>query len=62
LLNDVELRDRLGRAGAKMAESWSWDRIAPMWEQRLVESIESRLQTTASPSRFARSFGLEQRN
>ena len=62
LLNDPELADRLGRAGTKMADDWSWDRVAPLWEQRLIELAESRAQPVAAAPRHAGPLGLEQRN
>jgi sulfoquinovosyltransferase len=62
LLNDRELVDRLGSAGAKMAKDWSWDRIAPLWEQRIIETAESPAQAAAVAPRNAGPAGLEQRN
>jgi glycosyltransferase involved in cell wall biosynthesis len=62
LLNDPELAVRLGRAGAKMAGDWSWDRIAPLWEQRLIELAESPAQPVATAPPHAGPLGLEQRN
>jgi glycosyltransferase involved in cell wall biosynthesis len=44
LLADRDLCERMGRAGAKMAQAWSWDRIAPQWEQKIIEVVEGRNQ------------------
>lgn len=37
LLADPDLRERMGRAGRRVAETWSWDVLAPKWEQRIIE-------------------------
>jgi glycosyltransferase involved in cell wall biosynthesis len=29
----------MGRKGATMAEEWDWDRVAPLWEARILEVI-----------------------
>jgi glycosyltransferase involved in cell wall biosynthesis len=39
LLADPDLVQRFGRAGARMAEEWSWDVVAPQWEQRITEAV-----------------------
>lgn len=41
LLDNRELIERMGRAGEAMAQSWSWDRLAPLWERRIIESLDS---------------------
>jgi glycosyltransferase involved in cell wall biosynthesis len=40
LLDDPDLAERFGRAGADMAQAWSWDLIAPQWQQRISEAVE----------------------
>jgi glycosyltransferase involved in cell wall biosynthesis len=60
LLNNPDQVDRLGRAGMKMAESWSWDRVAPLWEQRIIECAESHLRSVAArPAQRPAAFGIE---
>ena len=39
LLSDPDLVERFGRAGTRMAEAWSWDVVAPQWEQRIANSV-----------------------
>lgn len=41
LLGDRDLIERMGRAGAKMAEAWSWDIVAPQWEAAIIGAIKS---------------------
>jgi glycosyltransferase involved in cell wall biosynthesis len=36
LLDDPETRRRMGQRGADMAKSWSWDSIAPQWENLVI--------------------------
>lgn len=63
LLSDPELTEKFGRAGARMAEDWSWDRIAPQWEQRIIECAESRTRpVTTQPTHQAAPLGLERPN
>jgi len=40
LLGNPDLVERFGCAGVRMAEAWSWDIVAPQWEQRIIETIE----------------------
>lgn len=40
LLADRDLTERMGRAGEQMAQAWSWEKIAPQWEAKIIESIE----------------------
>lgn len=37
LLADAELTETMGRAGRQMAEGWSWDVVAPMWQDRIID-------------------------
>lgn len=37
LLADPDLTGRMGRAGQRMAQGWSWEVIAPQWEERIIE-------------------------
>ena len=39
LLGNPDLVERFGRAGTRMAEAWSWDVVAPQWEQRITDSV-----------------------
>jgi glycosyltransferase involved in cell wall biosynthesis len=41
LLADPALRRRMGDLAAKMADEWSWDRLAPKWQQRILDIIGS---------------------
>jgi glycosyltransferase involved in cell wall biosynthesis len=36
LLEDAELRRCMGQRGAEMAKHWSWDAIAPQWEELVI--------------------------
>jgi glycosyltransferase involved in cell wall biosynthesis len=40
LLSNGELRERMGRRGREMAQSWDWNIVAAQWEQRIVDVIE----------------------
>jgi len=42
LLQDSTMRARMGQKGAEMAKSWDWNRIAPQWEQLIVDVATSR--------------------
>jgi glycosyltransferase involved in cell wall biosynthesis len=37
LIHDRETRMKMGQRGAKMAEEWDWDRIAPQWEDLVIQ-------------------------
>jgi len=39
LLDDAELRRGMGRRGAEMGKAWSWDQIAPRWEELLIRLV-----------------------
>lgn len=39
LLEDGELRRGMGQRGAEMAKAWSWDQIAPRWEDLLIHLV-----------------------
>jgi len=41
LLGDPSLEERMGRAGAELAKEWSWDRLAPLWEERIIACAEA---------------------
>ena len=41
LLANPTLRQRMGDFAAKMADEWSWDRLAPKWQQRILDIIGS---------------------
>lgn len=43
LLGDPDLVERMGRAGSDMATAWSWTKVAPQWERRIIEAVEGRL-------------------
>jgi len=36
LLHDPDLVERMGREGQAMAQDWSWDTLAPQWEERII--------------------------
>lgn len=38
LIEDSALRARMGQKGAEMAKNWDWNRIAPQWEQVIVNA------------------------
>lgn len=60
LLNDPDLAERFGTTGAAMAEGWSWDRVAPQWEERIIACAESRVRPIATPpARRAAPAGFE---
>jgi hypothetical protein len=40
LIDDASLTERMGRAGAEMAEVWSWDIVAPQWERRIIAILD----------------------
>ena len=42
LLADRDLIERMGRAGAGMAQAWSWDKVAPRWEDRIIAAMQGR--------------------
>ena len=39
LLNDPDLRRRLGARGAAMAREWDWDHLAPQWERQVLSFL-----------------------
>lgn len=39
LIEDAELRHRMGAQGAAMAQNWSWTRIAPLWRDRILNAV-----------------------
>jgi len=41
LLRDDELRRSMGQRGAEMGKSWSWDTIAPQWEDLMIRLATS---------------------
>jgi glycosyltransferase involved in cell wall biosynthesis len=41
LLDDAESRRRMGQRGAEMAKAWSWDSIAPQWEDLVIRLATS---------------------
>ncbi|HVO60301.1 MAG TPA: glycosyltransferase [Terriglobales bacterium] len=41
LLADGELRRNLGQRGAEMGKSWSWDTVAPQWEDLVIRLATS---------------------
>ncbi len=63
LLNDRELTERFGAAGARLAEGWDWDEIAPLWDERIVEFAASRVRPVVSPpARQPTPFPFERSN
>ena len=36
LIDDAALRRRMGAAGIEMAQQWSWQRVAPLWQERIL--------------------------
>jgi glycosyltransferase involved in cell wall biosynthesis len=42
LIDDLETRNRMGQRGAEMAKEWSWDRIAPQWEDLILRKLISK--------------------
>jgi glycosyltransferase involved in cell wall biosynthesis len=42
LLADRDLIERMGRAGASMAQAWSWQTVAPQWEDRIIAAMQGR--------------------
>jgi glycosyltransferase involved in cell wall biosynthesis len=43
LIDQPDLVESMGHAGAAMAAEWSWEIVAPQWEQRIIDVIEGRL-------------------
>lgn len=41
LIQDSTLRTSMGQKGAEMANSWDWNRIAPQWEQVILNVARS---------------------
>lgn len=41
LLNDGDARRRMGQRGAEMAKAWTWDSIAPRWEDLVIRLATS---------------------
>jgi glycosyltransferase involved in cell wall biosynthesis len=41
LIRDRETRRKMGEQGAKMAQAWDWDRIAPQWEELVIRLATS---------------------
>lgn len=41
LLSESELRTKMGLCSVKMAAGWSWDRLAPEWESKILSRIGS---------------------
>lgn len=39
LIADPRSARRLGLRGADLAAEWDWDRLAPLWEQRILDAI-----------------------
>lgn len=39
LLDDPRRADELGQRGLQMAQDWSWDHIAPLWEQEILNAV-----------------------
>src|SRR5258708_2650220 len=46
LVNDPHLVARMGGAGIQLAQAWEWDRLAPLWEQRILETADGAVQKT----------------
>jgi glycosyltransferase involved in cell wall biosynthesis len=42
LINNPDLRRKMGEQSAAMAADWSWDRIAPRWEELLIRLATSK--------------------
>lgn len=40
MLKDPDMVAKMGRAGVEMATAWSWDIVAPQWEQRIIGVLE----------------------
>jgi glycosyltransferase involved in cell wall biosynthesis len=40
LIDNAPLVERMGRAGIEMAKDWSWEVIAPRWEERIIDVLE----------------------
>jgi len=47
LLGNPDLVERFGRAGMRLAEAWSWDIVAPQWEERIIDSVRNTAMTCA---------------
>lgn len=41
LIQDPQMRAGMGQKGAEMAKEWDWNRIAPQWEQVIVNFVKS---------------------
>lgn len=41
LIQDAGISARMGQKGAEMAKGWDWDRIAPQWEQAILDVARS---------------------
>jgi hypothetical protein len=39
LLADLTVAHAMGRRGVEMAEAWDWDRVAPLWERKVLDLI-----------------------
>ena len=40
LIGDAALRRRMGEAGIEMAQQWSWQRVAPLWQERILSATQ----------------------
>jgi glycosyltransferase involved in cell wall biosynthesis len=49
LLSDPDLVARMGRAGQLMAQHWSWDILAPQWEEKIIALVEGHRRAEAPP-------------
>lgn len=39
LISDAAMRLRMGSAGVQMAPGWDWDKVAPLWEEKVSDLI-----------------------
>jgi glycosyltransferase involved in cell wall biosynthesis len=40
LIDNPALRRRMGEAGVEMAQKWPWQRIAPLWQEHILQLVQ----------------------
>ena len=41
LIRDPETRHVMGKRGAAMARNWDWDKVAPVWEDKVIQLVSA---------------------